>query len=68
VIDPAPVLAAVVRDVLEGVDAGAIGGSVHRAVADVMVAIAIGGQGGIRTGHRRTVGRGVREPVVAVGK
>jgi hydrogenase maturation protein HypF len=40
VIDPAPVLAAVVRDVLDGVDAGAIGARFHRAVANVMVAIA----------------------------
>jgi hydrogenase maturation protein HypF len=40
VIDPAPVLAAVVRDVLAGVAAGVIGARFHRAVADVMVAIA----------------------------
>ncbi|WP_206685846.1 carbamoyltransferase HypF [Kribbella qitaiheensis] len=40
VIDPAPVLAAVVRDVLDGVEAGVIGARFHRAVADVMVTIA----------------------------
>ncbi|TDU88587.1 hydrogenase maturation protein HypF [Kribbella voronezhensis] len=39
-IDPEPVLAAVVRDVLDGVAAGVIGARFHQAVADVMVTTA----------------------------
>ncbi|TWD82002.1 hydrogenase maturation carbamoyltransferase HypF [Kribbella amoyensis] len=37
-IDPAPVLAAVVRDVLAGVDAGVVSARFHRAVAGLIVA------------------------------
>jgi hydrogenase maturation protein HypF len=40
VIDPAPVIAAVIADTRSGVDAGVIGARFHLAVADVIVALA----------------------------
>jgi hydrogenase maturation protein HypF len=39
-IDPAPVLAGVVRDVLAGVAPGVVGARFHRALADLMVTLA----------------------------
>jgi hydrogenase maturation protein HypF len=39
-IDPAPVLAAVVRDVVDGTDPGVIGARFHLAVAELMVSLA----------------------------
>ena len=39
-IDPAPVVAAVIADTRSGVSAGVIGARFHRAVADVIVALA----------------------------
>jgi hydrogenase maturation protein HypF len=41
VIDPAPVLAAIIRDVHASVPAGVIGARFHRAVADMIVDLAI---------------------------
>jgi hydrogenase maturation protein HypF len=40
VIDPAPVVAAVIADVRSGVDAGVVGARFHRAVADLIVLLA----------------------------
>ncbi len=40
IVDPAPVLAAIIRDVADDVPAGVIGARFHRAVADVIVALA----------------------------
>ena len=41
-IDPGPVLAGVVRDVLAGVEPGVVGARFHQAVADLMVRVAVG--------------------------
>lgn len=41
VIDPAPVIAAIVDDLRGGVTAGEIGAKFHRAVADLIVAVAV---------------------------
>jgi hydrogenase maturation protein HypF len=41
-LDPAPVLASVVRDVLDGVDPGVVGARFHLAVVEAMVSVAIG--------------------------
>jgi hydrogenase maturation protein HypF len=41
-LDPAPVLASVVRDVLDGVDPGVVGARFHLAVVEAMVSVATG--------------------------
>ncbi|MGY4651968.1 carbamoyltransferase HypF [Mycobacterium sp. URHB0021] len=46
VIDPAPVLAAVIDDVRAGVSSGVIGARFHRAVVDLIVGLANDGQDG----------------------
>jgi hydrogenase maturation protein HypF len=48
-IDPAPLLHAVIRDTRAGVPAGVIGARFHRAVADVIVALANQERDGSRT-------------------
>jgi hydrogenase maturation protein HypF len=49
VIDPAPVLAAVITDLRAGVPAGVVGARFHRAVADLIVDLAAGDDSGTRT-------------------
>ncbi|MDT5335889.1 MAG: hydrogenase maturation protein HypF [Mycobacterium sp.] len=49
VIDPAPVLAAVISDQRAGVAAGVIGSRFHQAVADLIVEIAVKEQDGAQT-------------------
>ena len=61
VIDPAPVIAAVIADVRAGVPRGVIGARFHRAVAELVVELAGAG----RAAHRRAVGRRVPERAAA---
>ena len=62
-IDPAPVLAAVIRDQRAGVPAAVIGARFHCAVADLVVDLACDRQGCIA--DRRAVGRRVPERAAA---